>query len=141
RPQGKIPLEASADYSAKDFSGSFQLKANLDLGGLDATKMSAKWTSLKLKHQGLAIDTSGSLENLASPALVLEFSIPRQRLKPLDATRWPSQLPLLIPLHGRAEASKRGDLIDLKQAKIVWNSLKVEVGGKVLLKDPGSPDL
>jgi len=141
RPQGMIPLEASADYSAKDFSGSFQLKGDIDLGGLDAAKMSAKWTSLKLKHQGLAIEGSGSLKNLSAPFLTLEFSIPRQRLKPLDASRWPSQLPLLIPLHGRAEASKRGNLVDLKLAKIVWNSLKVEIGGKVALKDQGSPDL
>ena len=141
QPQGPFPIELSADYAAKDLSGAVQAKASVNLAAMTPAGMSATLGSFSVRHQGLIVEGSGSVKDLTAPSVHFELSVPRQRLNPADAARWPAQLPLLIPIQARGEIVKRGNRVDVRDTKILWNSLRMEIAGDILLKDSGSPDV
>lgn len=48
---------------------------------------------------------------------------------------------MMTPIEGKVDLTKTGNTIDLRQVRIVWNSLRAEIQGRAQLKDKGSPDI
>ena len=139
KPEGTFPADLSMDYSGQGLEGRIELRGAVDLGGLDPARMIAQWDSLKLRHLGLALESSGQIKDFSAPELSFKASLPKQHLDAESASHWPQWLLPMIPIQGEVNLHKTGDRIDLHQVNIIWNSLRAEIQGQVQLQDKGFP--
>ena len=79
--------------------------------------MTAQWDSLKLRHLGLAMESSGQIKDFSSPELNLKASLPKQHLDAESASHWPPWLLLMIPVEGEVHLHKTDDKIRLSPSQ------------------------